>query len=230
MSHGVGYLGSLVLLAALAADTDETRQAITMLILGLVGIAVLLSLLTIWYWRFTSPKRRALALSDEPIGTELLAAHDGALDPPATPDDVRLRSSAGDGEATHAAIGGTDDEDSRDEGSHDDGADERAGQVVPAVVPTPASPDRSPEPVRLTLVTDASADPGSDPDRDGNAANGAAVERPELSSGDWLDAWAPEGVDDEVTRARRRRSSRREILSDDDWAAAMRSAFDHYRG
>lgn len=41
---------------------DETRQAITFLIVCLVGIAVLLGVLTIWYWQFTSPKRRAKSL------------------------------------------------------------------------------------------------------------------------------------------------------------------------
>lgn len=43
----------------LAAEADETRQAITFLIVCLVGIAVLLSLLTAWYWQFTSPERRS---------------------------------------------------------------------------------------------------------------------------------------------------------------------------
>lgn len=43
----------------LAAEADETRQAVTLLIVCLVGIAVMLAVLTVWYWLFTSPKRRA---------------------------------------------------------------------------------------------------------------------------------------------------------------------------
>ncbi len=43
----------------LAAEADETRQAVTLLIVCLVGIAIMLAALTVWYWLFTSPKRRA---------------------------------------------------------------------------------------------------------------------------------------------------------------------------
>ncbi len=49
----------------LAAEADETRQAITFLILCLVGIAAVLLALTAWYWHFTSPRRRAEALLSE---------------------------------------------------------------------------------------------------------------------------------------------------------------------
>lgn len=42
----------------LAAENDETRQTVSFLIICLVGIAVALSALTIWYWLYTDPKRR----------------------------------------------------------------------------------------------------------------------------------------------------------------------------
>ena len=47
----------MLLLAA--AATDQTGRTITMLSGGLIAVAFGLTALTIWYWRFTSPKRRA---------------------------------------------------------------------------------------------------------------------------------------------------------------------------
>lgn len=42
-----------------AAATDQTGRTITILSAGLVAVALGLTALTIWYWRFTSPRRRA---------------------------------------------------------------------------------------------------------------------------------------------------------------------------
>lgn len=52
------YVGSVVFVMVLAAEADETRQDILVLIAVLVGIAVLLAALTMWYWIMTNPKRR----------------------------------------------------------------------------------------------------------------------------------------------------------------------------
>jgi hypothetical protein len=49
-----------VFVLVLAAEADDTRSAISFLIVCLVGIAFLLSLLTLWYWRHTSPRRRLI--------------------------------------------------------------------------------------------------------------------------------------------------------------------------
>lgn len=46
---------------ALVTEAQRTEQAVTALIVLLLVVAALLSLLTIWYWRHTSPKRRARA-------------------------------------------------------------------------------------------------------------------------------------------------------------------------
>lgn len=46
---------------AVAAQADDTATTITLLVAALIGVAVGLSLLTVWYWRFTDPKRLASA-------------------------------------------------------------------------------------------------------------------------------------------------------------------------
>ncbi|MCP3992836.1 MAG: hypothetical protein GY926_25040 [bacterium] len=43
---------------ALVSDADQTEQAITGLIVLLLVVAGLLTVLTIWYWIHTSPRRR----------------------------------------------------------------------------------------------------------------------------------------------------------------------------
>ena len=45
----------------LAAEADGTRQTVSFLILCLVGIAAGLTLLTVWYWFYTDPRRRVSA-------------------------------------------------------------------------------------------------------------------------------------------------------------------------
>ncbi len=45
-----------------AAAADETGRVITMLTAGLVAIALGLAALTVWYWRFTNPRRQPAAL------------------------------------------------------------------------------------------------------------------------------------------------------------------------
>lgn len=50
---------------AAAAATDQTGRTITMLSAGLVAVAIALTGLTIWYWRFTSPRRRAASEAAE---------------------------------------------------------------------------------------------------------------------------------------------------------------------
>jgi hypothetical protein len=75
-----------VFVLVLAAEADETRQAITFLIVCLVGIAVLLSLLTVWYWRYTSPSRRqaellAAASAMDSVTVDSVTADSVTVDP-----------------------------------------------------------------------------------------------------------------------------------------------------
>jgi hypothetical protein len=41
-----------------AAATDSTGRTIMLLTAGLIIVAIALAVLTVWYWRFTSPRRR----------------------------------------------------------------------------------------------------------------------------------------------------------------------------
>ena len=54
-----------LLLAQQAAD--DTGQTIRLIIMGLLAVAVLLALLTVWYWRHTDPRRRLRPVAD-PVG------------------------------------------------------------------------------------------------------------------------------------------------------------------
>ena len=102
-STAEGTAGGEVL--AQVVEPDETRQAITFLIVCLVGIALLLSILTVWYWHFTSPKRRASSLltelghyeSDPSAATsapESPPVLTGASGPSSAPDHLRLPAPA----------------------------------------------------------------------------------------------------------------------------------------
>ncbi len=58
----------------LAAENDETRQTVSLLVACLVGIAVALAALTLWYWFHTDPKRRGQAGSASAGRTEMIVA------------------------------------------------------------------------------------------------------------------------------------------------------------
>lgn len=84
--------------AAYLAAGDQTGQSIALLTAGLVGVALALGLLTVWYWRLTNPKRAAVAtststpdaatdVSEQP--TELVErAVEPVAAPPQTPVDA----------------------------------------------------------------------------------------------------------------------------------------------
>lgn len=67
---------SIVFVLVLAAEADETRQTVSFLIACLVGIAIALTVLTVWYWFYTDPGRRRAndqaetELIDDPVGPE----------------------------------------------------------------------------------------------------------------------------------------------------------------
>lgn len=86
LGHAVVQLGSTAghlevggfgLVLAQVVEPDETRQAITLLVAGLIGIAVLLTALTVWYWYDTSPARQyePLAPAPEPSRSSVDPAH-----------------------------------------------------------------------------------------------------------------------------------------------------------
>lgn len=72
--------------AALVTEAQQTERAVTALIVLLLVVAGLLAVLTIWYWRHTSPKRveRRARRSRQVIG---LDGH--ALDSTGPPTEIQ---------------------------------------------------------------------------------------------------------------------------------------------
>lgn len=64
---------------------DDTGRMIAVVIGALLGLALLLSVLTIWYWRRTDPKRRTVPAGGTPITVERAAPAGGNPGPRATP-------------------------------------------------------------------------------------------------------------------------------------------------
>lgn len=77
----VGYGGLVQLLVVTAAAPDQTGRTISLLVAGLVGVAVALMALTVWYWRHTDPKRRAgPPATPEEQTIEIVEARSGSFD------------------------------------------------------------------------------------------------------------------------------------------------------
>ena len=53
--------------AELLAQTDTTGRSITLIIFGLLVVAVLLGGLTVWYWRSTDPHKRVPVVTVDPF-------------------------------------------------------------------------------------------------------------------------------------------------------------------
>ncbi len=75
-----------------AAASDQTGRTITLLSAGLIAVALGLTALTIWYWRFTSPKRRALMLQSTvgvaPAAEVPTVAQSAVVEPSPSIDEV----------------------------------------------------------------------------------------------------------------------------------------------
>ena len=215
----------------LAAEADETRQAVTLLIVCLIGIAFMLSLLTVWYWLYTSPKRRSeRLLADlghfDPEAGEWAGADEASQPPP----PVLATAKADDTPAQAAAI--------------------TAEVAAPVAKPEPSKPklenllssllaEREPMATSSEMAPSSEVAPSSEMDS-AKAADTPDSTEPTRS--------ASKPAHDELARARQRRAKRvgksakqgastgaspgassgastGEGLSDDDWAAVMKSAF-----
>ena len=79
---------------AWVTEAEQTERVITALIVLLVVVAALLTLLTIWYWRHTSPKRRGA--ERQPASDLNVAYHDLTGEPtaiqPVMPDDAHIET------------------------------------------------------------------------------------------------------------------------------------------
>jgi hypothetical protein len=188
----------------LAAEADETRQTITLLIACLVGIAALLAVLTAWFWSATSPRRRA---AEEPQPLELLE--------PVPDHGSEVASSAG-GAATVP----------QEEGCEVDPAEPTVLPEAGEAEPVEEVPTGPPVPAPQTWDFVAAARRAEEGLR--------GVPRPERPAAPRiaLGARSAGGDDraddrDELARARMKRERRQGTgLSDEAWAAVMRTAFD----
>ena len=242
--------------AVVVGEVDETRRTITVLVVSLIVIAVILTALTVWYWFYTSPRRRADELMvdldqlartersattivmDEPlIETEVPdplpspSAHpatlparivsSGRATPTVTPEPQAdplptpaAAAVAGSVEAASTVAVPVEDQPTR---TH------RPARLTP----DRPTPDR-PTPDRTAAIVDTVARSG------GGQAGQSSPPRPApVTMQGRLGPAAPQPapvVRDEVAVARARRRGDQtadtgEGLSDDDWAAVMRSAF-----
>lgn len=64
----------------LVTEAQQTERAITALIILLLVVALMLALLTAWYWRYTSPRRYVRKAMVEADQFDLDGGHDYALD------------------------------------------------------------------------------------------------------------------------------------------------------
>lgn len=208
----------------LAAEADETRQAITVLILCLVGIAVLLSGLTAWYWWYTSPKRRADGLlSDlghfEAEGSAVLISvtgddrHEPALFEPPPPLAVCA-----------SAVPAPTPQDRRDEAEAES---KRIDVAARATFPTPQPAAPAPSTVHDPLPVTAKRAQLDESIGTESSTIACPVSSDRAVPGCSSDASRPLHGDEDLIRARRRQGQPEEAaLSDDLWASAMKSAFD----
>lgn len=61
-----GLVLALIQETAPITPSDDTERTIRVVIGALLGLAVLLAILTIWYWRRTDPRRTARSAGDRP--------------------------------------------------------------------------------------------------------------------------------------------------------------------
>ncbi len=74
-------MGFVQLLVVTTAAADQTGRTLSLLVAGLVGIAVALMALTVWYWRHTDPRRRIRPRTiPEPSPVEILDPRNGSVD------------------------------------------------------------------------------------------------------------------------------------------------------
>lgn len=88
------------LLVLAQQQADETGRTVTLIIIGLLVVAVLLAALTYWYWRHTDPRNRGRSPIPEPIdGTSATAPirHE-------RPADTGARRRAADSSADRALL------------------------------------------------------------------------------------------------------------------------------
>ncbi len=200
----------------LAAEADETRQAITFLIVCLVGIAVLLTLLTVWYWRYTSPSRRAelaTAKADRPEPAAAVVIID---------DDQPSGAVSAGAESldTGPVAAGTQGSESSEPDSSESEPPGRTPLVVPSRRERIEVVERSVS-GRPVQVAAAAASSGESP----SAQTDTEIDPSQADATTTVRTKGPL-VGAGVTKSPTSEPMAGDGLSDDDWAAVMKSAFD----
>lgn len=75
-----------------AAATDQTGRTVMMLSVALVAVAIGLMVLTVWYWRFTSPRRRALVSTAVEVSRSTIEEGTPSSDQPAPVEASAIES------------------------------------------------------------------------------------------------------------------------------------------
>ena len=201
----------------LAAEADETRQTIALLVACLVGIAVVLGILTVGFWLATSPKRRAV---------------DGRADSAELePTLIEVPPGADSGSIAPGPGG----ESSLTEPPGPEPSPEPADPEAEPVDPEAAAPTSTSLPAPGTAASTATWDFVAAARQ---AEDGSRISRPTGPPTPRIavakrTAVARDAADerDELARARKRRERRGEAgLSDEAWASVMRSAFEELDG
>lgn len=204
----------------LAAEADGTRQTVSFLILCLVGIAAGLTLLTVWYWFYTDPKRRASAevgstpeVLPSPVPEVVVEAGDRPADQVETTEG---RSAPEQAPLELDAPTSSDDRAGRP-------VLEPAGDPEGADVPDPAI---GPALARQTWDFVDAARRAESPQLVGEPHRAAAprIAVPDRAGDDG------EETGDELAVARRRREREARGLSDEAWQAVRRSVLDKLDG
>ncbi len=213
----------------LAAENDETRQTVNLLVACLVGIAVCLAALTVWYWFHTDPKRRRQATSPNGEDTEIIEARaDEVLTEDrmagAPPDDeaVRFLVPVAGRSGQRAARRGTEEADDGSEAAmaQVDGADE---------VDEADGSVRAPLMARQTWDFVAAAKRAEDGGRP-TAPPPPAAPRIAVAPRSGLAVADEEEADELAVVRRRREQEAARGLSDEVWDSIRRSVFDKLDG
>lgn len=212
----------------LAAEAEETRQTVALLIVGLIGVAVALAVLTVWYWFFTDPKRQpglsarrvALGTVERTADADRMASFEPVPEIGGAGEADPLRAVAEVDGPVLTASGRLDEVDRSDEVDGGDETDGSGGIDQPAAAPTLA---------RQTLDYVAAAR---------RAEERPVIRPPERPAAPRILVGSRGGVpgddaegDDELAVARRRRE--REMargLSDETWDSVRRSVFNKLDG
>ncbi len=216
----------------LAAEADGTRQTVTFLIGCLVGIAGLLTLLTVWYWFHTDPKRRPVD-EVEPLAQPLL----DELRQPAVPSGDRAEPPAGPSEPIEPSVGAEPGSEPEPAAAPEPGTQPRPGSGPEPDTLVPAEPivaARAVESAEVPLLARQTWDfvaAARRAEEVVDAGRSAPAAAPRIDVPDRAPSVDDEETGDELAVVRRRRERATEGgLTDEAWRSVQRAAFKELDG